>query len=372
MGGRFSVYPLVLSWMLMHRRSFDAVADCQNGVPFFTPWVLPRRVPVFCVMHHVHDRQFGVHFPGWLARVGRLLEGPVARWSYRRHACIAVSLSTLRAMRDRLHWTGPAYLVPNGISQATPPTPVTPAGQTTLAWVGRLVAHKRVIRVLDVAERLADRGVTIHVIGRGPDLGKLAQQVAARGLADVVGLCGYLPEQDKAALVAGSVLHLNTSQGEGWGLCVLEAAALGVPTVAYDVDGLRDAVRDGETGWLVANGDRFENVVEQALKELADPSRRASVQAACRRWAACFSWDRSADRFATLLAAAIRCGSSRGTRDGARLIRYRVADGSRTIIAEGPVRDVLLQHIRSAEELREPGPIERLLGHEVEEAGRQP
>jgi hypothetical protein len=62
LGGRFTVYPLVLAWLLAHRRSFDAVVDCQNGIPFFTPGVLPRRVPVLCVVHHVHQAQFGVHF----------------------------------------------------------------------------------------------------------------------------------------------------------------------------------------------------------------------------------------------------------------------------------------------------------------------
>ncbi len=371
MGGRFSTYPLVLLWMLVHRHSFDAVADCQNGIPFFTPWVLPRHVPVFCVVHHVHDRQFGVHFPAWLAWIGRLLEGPVAGWTYRRHACIAVSLSTRHAMRERLHWTGPVYLVPNGIAQV-PYTPVPPVGQVSLTWVGRLVAHKRAIRILDVAARLADRGIAIHVIGRGPETGPLAEQAAARGLADVVHLHGYLPEHEKAALVAGSVLHLNTSQGEGWGLCVLEAAALGVPTVAYDVDGLRDAVRDGETGWLAGSGDAIEDVVEQALKELADPARRVSIQAACRRWAACFGWDRSAERFATLLSAAIQCGSSRGSRAGARLVRYREAGTSQSVIAEGPVRDVLRERASGAEELREATNTERLLGHELDQAGRRP
>ncbi len=370
MGRRFSVYPLILCWMLMHRRSFDAVADCQNGIPFFTPWVLPRRVPVFCVMHHVHDRQFGVYFPAWMAWVGRLLEGPVARWSYRRHACIAVSLSTEDAMRERLRWTGPVYLIPNGISVAEPPDAAT--GGLRLAWVGRLVAHKRVLDILDVAARLAGTGATIHVIGRGPDSGRLAQQAVARGLGDAVRMHGYLPEEDKAALVAGSLLHLNTSQGEGWGLCVLEAAALGVPTVAYDVDGLRDAVRDGQTGWLVADGDRIENVAEQAIKELSVPERRADVQAACRRWAACFGWDRSAERFATLLAAAIDRGTARGTREGARLIRCDGVDGSHTIVAEGPVWDVLAEHADGAQELREPTSVERLLGHDVDEAGQRP
>ena len=83
MGGRFTVYPRVLAWMLTRRFTRhwrpEAVVDVQNGIPFFTPWVAGRRVPVLCVMHHVHDAQWGAHFPGWAARVGRVLEGPVAR-----------------------------------------------------------------------------------------------------------------------------------------------------------------------------------------------------------------------------------------------------------------------------------------------------
>jgi glycosyltransferase involved in cell wall biosynthesis len=143
------------------------------------------------------------------------------------------------------------------------------------------------------------------VIGAGPQFGALARDIAARGLEQVVRLHGYLPEARKRALVAASALHLNTSQGEGWGLCVLEAAALGVPTVAYDVDGLRDAVRDGETGWLVRDRDRIEDVVERALKELADPARSAEISAACRAWAGRFDWDRSAGQMADLIAAAV-------------------------------------------------------------------
>jgi glycosyltransferase involved in cell wall biosynthesis len=350
LGGRLTVYPAVLAWLLLHcrlspggslrRRTFDVVLDCQNGIPFFTPWVLPRRVPVLCIVHHVHDAQFGVHFPPLVAAFGRLLEGPLARLSYRRHECVAVSQSTVTAMRERLRWTGPVHIVPNGLSaeafavqpseppaMATRPSAAAPAGTASvgtapartapagapdavapvLSWVGRLVAHKRVERVLDIAAQL---GVTIEVIGRGPAGDLLAQAVAASGLESQVRLLGYLPEADKRAAVAASVLHLSTSQGEGWGLCVLEAAALGVPTVAYDVDGLRDAVRHGETGWLVRDGERIEDVTERALKELADPGRRAEVAAACCSWAKEFDWDHSAALMADLIAAAFR-------RDGA-------------------------------------------------------
>jgi glycosyltransferase involved in cell wall biosynthesis len=311
-GAQLSVYPRALGWLARHRRSFDVVIDCQNGIPFFTPWVLPRRVPVLLVVHHVHDEQFGAHFSPLMAAVGRFLEGPVARLAYRRHACVTASQSAVTALRERLGWTGPIHVVPNGLMADSFERPDLPAQTeaTTLTWVGRLVAHKRVERVLDVAERLGGAAV-IEVIGRGPEAAPLAAEITARGLADRVRLRGFLTEEDKRAAVAGSLLHLNTSQGEGWGLCVVEAAALGVPTVAYDVDGLRDSVRDGETGWLVRTDQRIEDVTERAIKELSDPARRAEVAAACRRWAGQFDWNRSVDGMAELIVAALP-GNDRG------------------------------------------------------------
>ena len=346
LGGRFTVYPLALGWLFAHRRSFDVVLDCQNGIPFFTPLVLPRRVPVLCLVHHVHTAQFGVHFAPWLAWVGRMLEGPAARLAYRRHACVAVSPSTVTAMRGRLRWRGDIYLIPNGVA-APPAKPAAQpaAGGPSVIMVGRLAAHKRPVRILPVAERLQGSGVTTDVVGRGPMSAALAAGVTARGLTRTVRLHGFLPEAQKQALVAGALLHLNTSGGEGWGLCVLEAAALGVPTVAYDVDGLRDAVRDGETGWLVRDGEPIEDVTELAVKELADPARRAAMAAACRAWAARFSWDRSACRMAALISASVHGGTSRARCRGAWLV-------SGGVIAEGPVLDLLLQQgsslIRSA------------------------
>jgi glycosyltransferase involved in cell wall biosynthesis len=350
LGGRFTVYPLALGWLLAHRRSFDAVLDCQNGIPFFTPCVLPRRVPVLCVVHHVHTAQFGVHFPPWLAWTGRMLEGPAARLAYRHHACVAVSPSTISAMRERLRWRGDIYLIPNGV----PAPPPAATARRSLVMVGRLVAHKRAERILPIAERLSRHGgVAIDVVGRGPGAAPLAAGIAARGLTGTVQLHGFLPEAEKQAVVSGALLHLNTSQGEGWGLCVLEAAAAGVPTVAYDVDGLRDAVRDGETGWLVGDGELIEDVTERAVTELADPARRAAVAAACRAWAAQFSWGGSVARMALLISASVRSGTSRASRGGAWIT-------SGGVVAEGPVLDLLLR--QGSTVLRPATAVERLLG----------
>ena len=353
LGGRFTVYPRVLMWLAAHRGSFDLVLDCQNGIPFFTPLVLPRRVPVLCVMHHVHTAQFGVHFPAWMAWAGRLLEGPAARLAYRRQACVAVSPSTVAAMRDRLRWTGDIYLIPNGSPRVEPPAS-TSRKPSRLVWVGRLVAHKRAELILPVAER----GFAVDVIGRGPDSAALAEAIGSvPGLAEAVRLHGFLTDRDKRDIVSGSLLHLNTSQGEGWGLCVLEAAALGVPTVAYDVEGLRDAVRDGETGWLVRDGEQLADVVERAVSELADQDRREQVAARCRDWAARLSWDRSTARMAELVAACVRAGTARGTTDFACVVSTRGGD---EVVAEGPVLDGLVAS--GGKVLRPATTAERLLG----------
>jgi len=271
---------------------------------------------------------------------------------------VAVSPSTVTAMRERLGWTGDIYLIPNGAPAELPgrPADLPARAPATLTWVGRLVAHKRAELILPVAERVRDHGLTVEVVGRGPAEQALEAAVAARGLGAAMKLRGFLPEADKQAAVAGSLLHLNTSQGEGWGLCVIEAAAAGVPTVAYDVDGLRDAVRDGQTGWLVRDGEELADVVDRAVKELADPARRAAVAQACRRWAAQLSWDASTARMAALIAEAVTAGTSRARRAGAWIVSR---DGSR-VLAEGPVLDALIASGGTA--LRPATDLERLTG----------
>jgi glycosyltransferase involved in cell wall biosynthesis len=344
-GGRFTLYPRALGWLLAHRWWADAVLDCQNGIPFFTPLVLPHRTPVLCVVHHVHTAQFGAHFPPWLAGIGRLLEGPAARLAYRGQGCVAVSPSTIAAMRARLHWRGPIYLIPNGtpipaVGDGERGTPAEGDQRPRLAWIGRLVAHKRAELLIPVAAR----GYQVDVVGRGPGAAALSAAItsaeqSAHGLAGALHLHGYLPEAEKSAVLTGALLHLSTSLGEGWGLCVLEAAALGVPTVAFDVEGLRDSVLDGQTGWLAREGEELADVVERAERELADPVRRAEVAAACRAWADQLSWERSTTRMAAQVAACVRRRTSLSARPGA----WVVAQDDDLVVAEGPALDVALE-----------------------------
>lgn len=354
MGAKFTVYARVMLWLLLHRRRFDAVIDCMNGIPFFCPVVVPRRVPVICVVHHVHDRQFFVHFAPWLARFGRFLEGPVSRWVYRHQAVATVSPSTMTAMRSRLRWRGPVSVVPNGCPSVRPLMAVSrpTEGDPAIVCVGRLVLHKRVEQVTELAAELNGRwpGLRVHIVGRGPEFEPLRDHIAAVGLADRVHLHGFLPQAAKNSLVATSYLHVSASQFEGWGLSVIEAAALGVPTVAYDVDGLRDAIRHGHTGWLAGRGQRLADTVAGALAELADPSRRAQVRKACREWSALFTWAESGERMSRLVAGELALDSAtRRRRVGgpAYVVQYITDEGERAVLVPAPDRVRVCEAVRT-------------------------
>ena len=141
-----------------------------------------------------------MHFPAWLARAGRLLEGPVARLVYRRHGCVAVSPSTVAAMRDRLRWTGDIYVIPNGAPAPGAAAAAAPAG-STVSWVGRLVAHKRPGLILPWRSGCAAAGSPSTWWAAGPAPPSLAGQSARPRLAGTVRLRGFLPEAEKQALV---------------------------------------------------------------------------------------------------------------------------------------------------------------------------
>jgi hypothetical protein len=105
---------------------------------------------------------------------------------------------------------------------------------------------------------------------------------------------GRVDDATRDGIVASAWLEVNSSAGEGWGLTVMEAAALGVPTVAMRVPGLQDSVHHGETGWLCDAEESFGLVVASALETLRDVEEAERWSRRCQEWAVTFSWERAA------------------------------------------------------------------------------
>ncbi|CAN5267401.1 hypothetical protein BH11ACT3_BH11ACT3_20600 [soil metagenome] len=296
-GGKFTVYAHALLWLFRHRRTVGAVIDSQNGIPFFTPLAVSPRTPVVMLLHHVHQEQFAEYFPAPMAALGRWLESTASRRVYGQRAVVAVSPSTRTDARRRLGLRGTLWVAPPGLS-ITPVADVPRSVRPTIVTVGRLVHHKQIARVIAALPAVRKRHphATMTFVGRGPERDALLELAASLGVADAVEIRGDLDDVARDRTLAGAWMSINASQGEGWGLSVLEANAQGVPVLAYRRRGLRDSIVDGETGWLIDDGADLATAIADKLDEISHPEVAARFAHSARAWASTFTWDAMADR----------------------------------------------------------------------------
>jgi glycosyltransferase involved in cell wall biosynthesis len=112
---------------------------------------------------------------------------------------------------------------------------------------------------------------------------------------------GRLGNAERRELMTKAWVHVNPSVREGFGLNVVEANAFGIPSVAYDVPGLRDSIKDGETGLLVETGN-IESLGRSLTRLLEDHVLRIKLGENALEYAGRFSWDKAADEFLRTLA----------------------------------------------------------------------
>ena len=307
-GDTYGVYAAAARHLLRHRHAYDAVIDCQNGIPFFSPLFTPRWTADVCVVHHVHQSQFDMLLPRPLNIVGRLLEKQVSRRVYHGRPVVVVSPSTLEGIRRELGFRNPAYVVPNGsslpgASQAPHPVGVSRSRTPTIAVVSRLVPQKRLDLLVHAMPALTHKmpGIRLDIAGDGGELGRLHDLARQIGVSNAVAFHGRVSDPRKWELLAQAWLTVVPSVAEGWGLTVIEANAVGTPAVVFNVPGLRDAVRPGRTGWLLPPDSDLAGGIADALTELTDPAARERMAVRCRSWAATFSWDDTAERLAAVV-----------------------------------------------------------------------
>jgi glycosyltransferase involved in cell wall biosynthesis len=308
-GGTYSVYPLVLLrillWRMVKPERVDLILDCQNGIPFFSPLVASRRTAIVGMVFHVHQDQFLLYFSPLAARFGRWLEGPVCRFVYRRRTFGVISPSTRRGVRDRLRLRGALFVAPCGSEQVVPVAAELRSSAPSIVCVGRLVPHKRVDLLLLALPAIISRHPHLHVqvIGDGPARSDLEALAGDLGVADHVTFHGHVSDAQRDALTSRGWLAVMSSVGEGWGLSIIEGNAAGLPAVCFNVDGLRDAVRHGDTGWIAALAEDLAVTVASALNILSDEAEAAIWSSRARAWAANFSWDATAATLGNVLLA---------------------------------------------------------------------
>lgn len=168
--------------------------------------------------------------------------------------------------------------------------------------VGRLVPWKNMEGVIRAVKGLAKSGITpkLLIIGGGPDAERLQDMVNEEGMAEQVLFTGQLPNDITLAYIKAADVFVLNSGYEGFSHLLLEALALGTPTIATNVGGNPELITHNTSGLLVPYKD--DAALTGALQRmLTDEKFRKSATAAGKRAAGKFTRERMLKETATLL-----------------------------------------------------------------------
>lgn len=127
--------------------------------------------------------------------------------------------------------------------------------EKVILYVGRLTRDKGLLDLADAFAQLAPQYPTTHLLIVGPDEESVREKLLARypAMRTRMHFSDYTPNPERY-MAASDILCLP-SYREGFGLVLIEAAAVGIPTVGSRIYGISDAVQDGVTGLLFRPGD---------------------------------------------------------------------------------------------------------------------
>jgi len=219
----------------------------------FKAGMVGRIAALFCgipALFTAHGWAFTPGVPTPQRVLGFVIEFALSRIT---NAVIVVSKHDFNlALRSRVVASRKLNLVHNctdlvEVSSTPEDTPVK------LVSLGRLVpVQKNQLMLVEVMTALPS-SVTLTIVGEGVHRQLLEDRITELGLENRVNLPGEV-EDIRPYLSSGQIFVLS-SDYEGLPLSVLEALCSGLPVVATDVGGVREAVIEGETGYLVPRGD---------------------------------------------------------------------------------------------------------------------
>ncbi|MDT4947770.1 MAG: phosphatidyl-myo-inositol dimannoside synthase [Pseudonocardiales bacterium] len=183
-------------------------------------------------------------------------------------------------------------------------------GRPVIVCVSRLVPRKgqdTLIHALPAVRRRVPDAMLL-LVGGGSYRDELETLAASLGISDAVVFAGGVPHEELPAhYAAGDLFAMpcRTRRGgldvEGLGIVYLEASASGLPVVVGNSGGAPDAVRDGETGYLV-DGRHVSAVAARLVELLVDEDLRSRLGTAGRAWVQReWRWDVLAERLRSLL-----------------------------------------------------------------------
>jgi len=296
-GGKYTVYSKAKGFYKNNQNQYDLVVDEINVKPFLTPKYIKNK-PIIALIHQVSPEQFLLELPFPLNYLGYYYLEKKWLSYYRNVSMIAMSNSTKVELEKQ--GCKRVKVMPQGLSIEPLSGPSEKESDPTLVFIGRLKRHKRpqdaVIAFTLIKRQF--RNAKMWVLGDGYLRKKLETDY---GHNDDVHFLGYVNTQTKYELLKRAHIVLFPATREGWPLVVPESNSMGTPVVGYDVPGLRDSIKNGETG-LLAKNNTPEGLAASAVSLLMDPEFLKKLSLNALSFSRQFNWDNSTDVLEKVLA----------------------------------------------------------------------
>ncbi len=298
------IYILVFFYYQRYLKGkIDLVVDQIHGIPFFTPlYVKEKKLAFIC---EVAGEIWNSMYPKLIANLGKFIENSYFRF-YQGIKFLTISEST----KDDLVLKG---VKKENISVIYPGISVKPLDKLpqkenhpTFIYLNRVCRMKNlkdtIISFGLINKQLAQ--ARLWVIGNIDDrkyLKECKKLLSQLQIENKVTFLGFVDDEKKYQLLSRANILIHTSIKEGWGINVIEANAMGTPSVVYRVSGLSDSVVDNSTG-LMTNRNEPSELSNLIIGLLKDKSRYMSMQKKCLEWSHKFSWEKNYNKLNNLIA----------------------------------------------------------------------
>lgn len=292
-GNRYTVYARARS---IYKKSLDGWADIvideMNTLPFWSGSYNKTKNFLLC---YQLAREVWLHqmvFP--LSRIGYISEPYMLRkLSMSYPTAITESQSTKKDMEKYGFRNVKTFRVGMALE---PLKKLEMKKSNIILSLGAVRPMKRTLHAIKAFEIARDQNKNLRMIIAGDTSGpysrKVIKYIDKSRHASAIKVMGRVSSSEKIKLTQQADIILVTSVKEGWGLIVTEANSQGTPAIAYDVDGLRDSVKNNETGLLSPNSD-YETMGNQIVSLLSDTKKYESLRLNAWQWSKGFTFENS-------------------------------------------------------------------------------
>jgi len=272
-GSRWTVY--LAAWRL-YKKQFqgwaDLIVDECNTIPFFTRFYTPT--PRVMVFYQLCREIWFYQMAKPLSWVGYLIE-PLYLWLLRKEKVITISQSSVEDLCKFGFEAKNIDIITLGIMipSVTDPHQTKKAEDPTLISLGAIRPMKRTDEIVTAFELAKTEVPSLKLVVAGLPIGDygeaVSKQIERSPYREDIEFLGRISAEEKLRLMQKAHWAVVTSLKEGWCLVVTEANSQGTPAIGYDVDGLRDSIKNGETGLLTEqnNPQSLSDTIIQAMNQ---------------------------------------------------------------------------------------------------------